>query len=74
MCRRERLEVTSLPVALTCGWHGAQCIVDPAASELPLLSSAVTVVLNAEGDLLGVSCKARLASYPDADQTLKHVN
>lgn len=60
-CRRNRLELTSVPLALTCGWHGTECIVDPAASELPLLSSAITVVLDAEGDLLGVFCKVQTA-------------
>lgn len=55
------LTLACMPVSLTCGFHGASLIVDPSASEEPLLGSTVAAILNEAGDLLGgcVRCETR---------------
>ena len=54
VCMRCRaLSLSSMPVALTCGFFEGVIIADPAADEEPLLSAAVTTVLDGSGNLLG---------------------
>lgn len=52
--RSGRVVLREVPIGLTVGWHGATCIVDPSAAETKLLASVATVVLDADGSLLGL--------------------
>ena len=45
--------LSSIPVALTCGFYDGQLIADPAAEEEALLATTVSTVLDAEGRILG---------------------
>ena len=50
---RRQLQLSSIPVALTCGFYDGKIIADPAADEEALLSTTVSTVLDAQGRLLG---------------------
>lgn len=54
LSRCGRVVVKEVPIALSLGWHGTTCIVDPSAAETKLLTSVATIVLDAEGCLLGL--------------------
>lgn len=51
--RGGKLVLRRVPISLTVGWHGSTCIADLYAAEMKLLTSIATVVLDAEGCLLG---------------------
>ena len=63
MHARRSLSLACMPVSLTCGFHGASLIVDPAAAEEPLLGSTVAVILDEAGDLLGAVASLGFRNY-----------
>ncbi len=63
VCRSRALSLSSVPVALTCGFFEGVIIADPGADEEPLLSTSVTTVLDEFGKLLGARCR-HCASSP----------
>jgi len=63
VCRCRALSLSSVPVALTCGFFEGVIIADPGADEEPLLSTSVTTVLDEFGKLLGARCR-HCASSP----------
>ena len=62
VCRCRALSLSSVPVALTCGFFEGVIIADPAADEEPLLSATVTTVLDESGKLLGTRSTDRASS------------
>jgi exosome complex component RRP43 len=52
-CTCRALALSSVPIALTCGFFEGVIIADPSAEEEPLLSTTVTTVLDEAGKLLG---------------------